>query len=480
MSEEKSSRLIVIGGGPGGYNAAFRAADLGLNVTIIERFPCLGGVCLNVGCIPSKSLLHAAELIEDAEAWRSRGVVFDAPRIELDALQAWKDQSIQQLSDGLGQLAQRRGVEVCTGRARFVSARAVAVETEEGTQEQEFAQAIIASGSRPIALDLFPDDVRVLDSTDVLDLGEVPERLLVVGGGILGLELATVWRAFGSSVTVVEALDQLMGGADVDVVRSYMKHNAKRFANVRVSTQVTAARASEEGIHVSWRDSEGADEEQCFDAVLVAVGRAANSADLGLEAAGVAVGEHGVIPVNHQLRTNIPHIFAIGDVTGAPMLAHRASYQGRIAAEVAAGQKSAYEARVVPSVAYTDPEVAWVGMTEREAKAEGIAYDRGVFPWAASGRAVGVGRTEGMTKVLFDAQTRRMIGAAVVGVNAGELIAEAALAIEEGCEVEDIAGTIHPHPTYSETLAQACEVMLGSATEIYLPKSRAAKQAVGE
>ena len=476
MSEEKSTRLVVIGGGPGGYNAAFRAADLGLDVTLIERFPSLGGVCLNVGCIPSKSLLHAAQLIEDAEEWRMRGVVFDDPRIDLNALQAWKAQSIRKLSDGLRQLAQRRGVQVCTGRARFVSARALVVEGDGGTQELEFAQAIIATGSRPVSLDLFPDDKRVLDSTTVLELTEIPERMLVVGGGILGLELATVWRAFGSSVTVVEALDQMMGGADADVVRTYMKWNAKRFAEVRVSTQVTAAHATKEGINVSWCDGGGAVDEQLFDVVLVAVGRRANSDDLGLEAAGIAVGEGGVIPVNHQMRTNIPHVFAIGDVTGAPMLAHRASYQGRIAAEVAAGQKSAYEARVVPSVAYTDPEVAWVGLTEREAKAEGIAYERGIFPWAASGRAVGVGRTEGMTKTLFDAQTRRLIGAAMVGVNAGELIAEAALAIETGCEAEDIAGTIHPHPTYSETLAQACEVALGNATEIYMPKSRTSKR----
>ena len=470
----KTIDLVVIGGGPGGYSAAFRAADLGMKVMLVERFSRLGGVCLNVGCIPSKTLLHAAGLIEDAAEWRDRGVVFDPPQIDLDALRDWKEKGVAQLADGLGALAKRREVEVVTGQGEFVSAHTLAVKTGQGREEVRFAQAIIATGSRPIKLELFPDNPRILDSTSALDLKEIPERLLVVGGGVLGLELATVFRALGSQATVVEALEQMMGEADKDVVRAYLKRNAKRFAALHTGTQVQKAEAKDDGILVQLK---GADRqwEESFDAVLVAVGRAANSENLGLEDAGVAVGGSGAIPVNHQQRTNISHIFAIGDVTGAPMLAHRASYQGRLAAEVAAGMKSAYEARVVPSVAYTDPEVAWVGLTEREAKAQGIAYERGIFPWAASGRAVGTSRVEGMTKLLFDSETKRLIGAAVVGVHAGELIAEAALAIETGCEAEDIAGTIHPHPTFSETLAQASEVTQGTVTELFLGSSRGQK-----
>ena len=467
----KAIDLVVIGGGPGGYSAAFRASDLGLKVMLVERFSRLGGVCLNVGCIPSKTLLHAAGLIEDAAEWRERGVVFDPPRIDLDALRAWKEKGVSQLADGLGALAKRRDVEVVTGQGEFISAHTLAIKTEEGTDEVRFAQAVIATGSRPVRLGLFPDDARILDSTSALGLSEIPERLLVVGGGVLGLELATVYRALGSKVTVVEALDQVMGEVDKDVARAYLKRNAEKFAALHTSTEVQQAEAKDEGIAVQMK---GPDKqwEETFDAVLVAVGRAANSENLGLDAAGIAVGGSGAIPVNHQQRTNIPHIFAIGDVTGGPMLAHRATYQGRLAAEVVAGMKSAYEARVIPSVAYTDPEVAWVGLTEREAKAQGIAYERGIFPWAASGRAVGTARVEGMTKLLFDAETKRLIGAAVVGVHAGELIAEAALAIETGCEAEDIAGTIHPHPTFSETLAQASEVVKGTVTELFLGRGR--------
>ena len=467
----KTIDLVVIGGGPGGYSAAFRASDLGMKVMLIERFSRLGGVCLNVGCIPSKTLLHAAGLIEDAAEWRDRGVVFDPPRIDLDALRAWKEKGVAQLADGLSALAKRREVEVVTGQGKFVSAHTLAIETGEGTEEVRFAQAVIATGSRPVRLGLFPDDARILDSTSALDLSGIPERLLVVGGGVLGLELATVFRALGSQVTVVEALEQVMGEADKDIARAYLKRNTGRFAAVHTETQVQKAEAKDDGIAVQFK---GADRqwEESFDSVLVAVGRAANSENLGLENAGVAVSESGVIPVNHQQRTGIPHIFAIGDVTGAPMLAHRASYQGRLAAEVAAGMKSAYEARVIPSVAYTDPEVAWVGLTEREAKAQDIAYERGIFPWAASGRAIGTSRVEGMTKLLFDSEMKRLIGAAVVGVHAGELIAEAALAIETGCEAEDIAGTIHPHPTFSETLAQASEVAKGTVTELFLGRGR--------
>ena len=462
----KTIDLVVIGGGPGGYNAAFRASDLGLKVMLVERFARLGGVCLNVGCIPSKTLLHAAGLIEDAAEWRERGVVFDPPRIDLDALRAWKEKGVARLAEGIGGLAKRREVEVVTGCAKFVSAHTLAVETEQGNEEVRFAQAIIATGSRPIHLELFPKDERVMDSTDALNLQRVPARLLVVGGGVLGLELATVYRALGSTVTVVEALDQLMGGTDKDVLRAWFKRNGERFAALHTSTKVQKAETGENGISV-WMEGPERQWEEEFDAVLVAVGRAANSADLGLKATGVEIGETGTIPTNHQQRTNIPHIFAIGDVTGGPMLAHRAAYQGRLAAEVAAGMKSAYEARVIPAVAYTDPEVAWVGLTEREAKAQGVEYGRGIFPWAASGRAVGAARDEGLTKLLFDATTKRLIGAAIVGRHAGDLIAEAALGIETGCEIEDIAGTIHPHPTFSETLAQASEVAAGTVTELF-------------
>ncbi len=467
----KTTELVVIGGGPGGYNAAFRAADMGLKVTLVERFSRLGGVCLNVGCIPSKTLLHAAGLIEDAERWRERGIVFESPRIDLDALRDWKEHGVSQLAKGLEQLAQRRGVDILVGQARLKSAYTLQIQGEDAAEEIRFEQAILATGSRPTKLKLFPEDPRIWDSTGALELSEIPQRLLVVGGGVLGLELATVYRALGSAVTVVEALDQLLTGVDKDVVRAYMKSNADKFAAVHLSTQVQAAEARDEGILVQMQGAERQWEEE-FDAVLVAVGRAANSEDLGLDAAGVAVGEHGTVPVNHQQRTNIPHIFAIGDLTGSPMLAHRATYQGRIAAEVAAGTRSASEARVVPSVAYTDPEVAWVGLTESEAKEQGIAYDRGIFPWSASGRAVGSGRAEGMTKLLFDGETRRLVGAAIVGVHAGELIAEAALAIENGCEAEDIAGTIHPHPTFSETLALASEVAQGTVTELFLGRQK--------
>lgn len=467
----KTIDLVVIGGGPGGYSAAFRASDLGLKVMLVERFFRLGGVCLNYGCIPSKTLLHAASLIEDAAEWQDRGVVFDPPWIDLDALRAWKDKGIEQLADGLDSLAQRRGIEVVQGRGEFVSAHTLAVETREGTEEVRFSQAIIATGSRPIPLDLFPEDYRVMNSGSALDVLEIPDSLLVVGGGVLGLELATVYRALGSEVTVVEALGQMMGEADRDVVRAYLKHNAKKFAALHTETRVEKAEVSDYGVTVQLEGADGQWEEW-FEAVLVAVGRTANSDGLGLEDAGVAVGGSGAIPVNHQQRTNIPHIFAVGDVTGGPMLAHRAAHQGRLAAEVAAGMKSADEARVIPSVAYTDPEVAWAGLTEREAKARGIAYERGVFPWAASGRAVGISRAEGMTKLLFDSETKRLVGAAVVGVRAGELIAEAALAIETGCEAGDIAGTIHPHPTFSETLARAGEAAEGTVTELFLGRGR--------
>ena len=463
--------LAVIGGGPGGYAAAFRAADLGLSVALIERRGRLGGVCLNTGCIPSKTLLHAAALIEDAEAWRGRGVDFGAPRIDLDALRAWKEDGVARLAAGLARLAEQRQVAVREGRARFVSAHTLRIDGGDGGGETlRFAQAVIAAGSRPARLPELPDDPRVLDSSGALALAAVPERLLVVGGGVLGLELGTVYRALGARVTVAELADRLLGEADADVLRAWRKVNEPRFAALHTGTKVAAAAADEAGISVTLEGAERRWEER-FDAVLAATGRVADTAELGLAAAGVAADARGEIPVNHQLRTNVPHLFAVGDVTGAPMLAHRAAHQGRIAAEVAAGGASAYDVRAMPAVAYTDPEAAWVGLTERAARAAGTPVERAVFPWAASGRAVGVGRVEGLSKLLLDPDTRRVVGAAAVGPHAGELIAAAALAIETGCEAEDLAGTVHPHPTFAETLARAAEVALGSSTE--LPPRRA-------
>lgn len=463
--------LAVIGGGPGGYAAAFRAADLGLSVALIERRGRLGGVCLNTGCIPSKTLLHAAALIEDAEAWRGRGVDFGAPRIDLDALRAWKEDGVARLAAGLARLAEQRRVAVREGRARFVSAHTLRIDGGDGGGETlRFAQAVIAAGSRPARLPELPDDPRVLDSSGALALEAAPERLLVVGGGVLGLELGTVYRALGARVTVVELADRLLGEADADVLRAWRKVNEPRFAALHTGTKVAAAAADEAGISVALEGAERRWEER-FDAVLAATGRVADTAELGLAAAGVAADARGEIPVNHQLRTNVPHLFAVGDVTGAPMLAHRAAHQGRIAAEVAAGGASAYDVRAMPAVAYTDPEAAWVGLTERAARAAGTPVERAVFPWAASGRAVGVGRVEGLSKLLLDPDTRRVVGAAAVGPHAGELIAAAALAIETGCEAEDLAGTVHPHPTFAETLARAAEVALGSSTE--LPPRRA-------
>ena len=462
--------LAVIGGGPGGYAAAFRAADLGLSVALIERRGRLGGVCLNTGCIPSKTLLHAAALIEDAAAWRGRGVDFGAPRIDLDALRAWKEDGVARLAAGLGRLAEQRKVAVREGRARFVSAHTLRIDGGGGGETLRFAQAVIAAGSRPARLPALPDDPRVLDSSGALALERVPERLLVVGGGVLGLELGTVYRALGARVTVVELADRLLGEADADVLRAWRKVNEPRFEALHTGAKVTAAAADETGLAVEMESAERRWEER-FDAVLEATGRVADTAELGLAAAGVAADARGEIPVNHQLRTNVPHLFAVGDVTGAPMLAHRAAHQGRIAAEVAAGGKSAYDVRAMPAVAYTDPEAAWVGLTERAARAAGTPVERAAFPWAASGRAVGVGRVEGLSKLLLDPDTRRVVGAAAVGPHAGELIAAAALAIETGCEAEDLAGTVHPHPTFAETLARAAEVALGSSTE--LPPRRA-------
>jgi dihydrolipoamide dehydrogenase len=465
--------MVVIGAGPGGYSAAFRAADLGLDTVLVERYAALGGVCLNVGCIPSKALLHAADVIEQAAHASDYGVDFGKPTIAIDKLRAYKDKVVGQLTKGIAGMAKQRKVRVVQGTAKFVSANELEIATEDGkTQLLRFAQCIIAAGSQAVKLPMFPwDDPRVLDSTDALELADVPKSLLVVGGGIIGLEMATVYRALGSQVTVVEFMDQLMPGADADLVKPLADRLKKQGVAVHLKTKVVAAKATKPGIECTF---EGASipAANTFDRVLVAVGRAPNGGKLDAQKAGVAVSERGFIAVDAQMRTNVPHIFAIGDLVGQPMLAHKATHEAHLAAEVAAGMKREWVARVIPSVAYTDPEIAWVGVTETEAKARGLAVEVGKFPWAASGRAIGLGRTEGFTKLLFDAATHKIVGAGIVGVHAGELIAELALAIEMGAEAADIGHTIHPHPTLSESVGMAAEAFEGTITDLYIPKKR--------
>ncbi len=466
-------RIVVLGSGPGGYTAAFRAADLGLDTVLIERYASLGGVCLNVGCIPSKALLHSAAVIDEAEHASDYGITFGKPKIALDALRAYKDKVVGQLTKGLAGMAKQRKVRVVQGTGRFVSPHEIEVQGADGnTQLVKFEQCIIAAGSQALKLPGFPwDDPRIMDSTDALELAEVPKSLLVVGGGIIGLEMATVYRALGSTVTVVELADQLMPGADRDLVKPLADRLKKQGVSVHLKTKVTEARAGKKGIDVAF-DGESIPQAKQYDRVLVAVGRAPNGAKIGADKAGVRVTERGFIEVDAQMRTNVPHIFAIGDLVGQPMLAHKATHEGKLAAEVAAGEKKEWVARVIPSVAYTDPEIAWVGITETEAKAKGLKVGMGKFPWAASGRAIGIGRTEGFTKLLFDEASHRIVGAGIVGVHAGDLIAEAALAIEMGAEVADIGHTIHPHPTLSESVAMAAEVYDGTITDLYLPKKK--------
>jgi dihydrolipoamide dehydrogenase len=466
-------RIVVLGSGPGGYTAAFRAADLGLDTVLIERYASLGGVCLNVGCIPSKALLHSAAVIDEAEHASDYGITFGKPKIALDALRAYKDKVVGQLTKGLSGMAKQRKVRVVQGTGRFVSPHEIEVQGADGnTQLVKFEQCIIAAGSQALKLPGFPwDDPRIMDSTDALELAEVPKSLLVVGGGIIGLEMATVYRALGSTVTVVELADQLMPGADRDLVKPLADRLKKQGVSVHLKTKVTEAKAGKKGIDVAF-DGESIPQAKQYDRVLVAVGRAPNGAKIGADKAGVRVTERGFIDVDAQMRTNVPHIFAIGDLVGQPMLAHKATHEGKLAAEVAAGEKKEWVARVIPSVAYTDPEIAWVGITETEAKAKGLKVGVGKFPWAASGRAIGIGRTEGFTKLLFDEASHRIVGAGIVGVHAGDLIAEAALAIEMGAEVADIGHTIHPHPTLSESVAMAAEVYDGTITDLYLPKKK--------
>jgi dihydrolipoamide dehydrogenase len=462
----------VIGAGPGGYTAAFRAADLGLEVTLIERWPMLGGVCLNVGCIPSKALLHAARVIEDAYEMGANGIAFAKPTIDSAKLVSWKSKVVSQLTNGLATLAKQRKVRVVRGTARFTSANQLEVEHAGARELVDFDQCIIAAGSEPAVLPGTPNDPRIIDSTGALELKSLPERMLVIGGGIIGLEMATVYDALGVKVSVVELTKTLIPGCDRDLVKPLEKRIAARYEAIMLGTRFTKMEASAKGITVHFEGEQAPPAPQTYGLVLVAVGRSANGHKIAAEKAGVEVNERGLISVDKQQRTNVPHIFAIGDIVGQPMLAHKASHEGKVAAEVAAGHKSFFDARVVPAVAYTDPEVAWVGLTEDEAKARGVQYEKGSFPWAASARSLTLGRGEGLTKLLFDAGTKRVLGAGIVGTNAGDLIAEAALAIEMGADAADVGLTVHPHPTLSETLAFAAEAAEGTITDLYVPKKR--------
>ena len=469
---DRDIQLLVLGAGPGGYTAAFRAADLGLKVMLVDRWATLGGVCLNVGCIPSKALLHAAKVIDEAREMSAHGVEFGAPRVDFAKLREWKSKVVAKLTGGLAGLAKQRKVEVLRGAGRFLSAHVIEVTHEGSSQRIRFEQCIVAVGSEPIALPFMPRDPRIMDSTGALELPENRGRLLVIGGGIIGLEMATVYEALGAQVSVVELTAQLIPGCDIDLVRPLEKRLKGRYEQILLGTKVTAVGAAANGLQVSFEDAKGASVQR-FDRVLVAVGRVPNGRQISAAAAGVAVSERGFIAVDKQQRTNVPHIFAIGDVVGQPMLAHKASHEAKVAAEVAAGQKSFFDARVIPSVAYTDPEVAWAGVTESGAKAQGITIEKTVFPWAASGRSLSLGRDEGFTKLLFDPVTGRVVGGGIVGPNAGELIAEVALAIEMGADAHDIGLTVHPHPTLSETVAMAAEAYAGTLTDLYLPKKRA-------
>ena len=467
----RHAKVLVLGAGPGGYTAAFRAADLGLEVTLVERWPVLGGVCLNVGCIPSKALLHAARVVDEAQAMAGHGISFGPPQIDLDRLRSWKSSVVGKLTGGLSGLARQRKVTVIRGDGRFVAPRVLEVTGEEGTQRIGFDHCIIAAGSEPMRLPFVPDDPRVMDSTAALELQDIPQRLLVIGGGIIGLEMGCVYDALGSKVSVVELMDQLMPGADPDLVKPLEKRLRKRYEQILLGVKVQAVEALPEGLRVTFSGT-GAPTPQIYDRVLVAVGRRPNGSGIGVEAAGLSVDPRGFLSVDRQMRTAQPHIFAIGDIVGQPMLAHKATHEGKVAAEVIAGEKRAFDARAIPSVAYTDPEVAWVGLTESEAKAKGIEYQKGSFPWAASGRSLAQGRDEGFTKLLFDPQTHRVLGGGIVGSSAGELIGEVALAIEMGADAADIGLTIHPHPTLSESVAMSAEAFEGTLTDLYLPKRK--------
>ncbi|KTC96064.1 dihydrolipoyl dehydrogenase [Legionella erythra] len=471
MSSIKTD-VVVLGSGPGGYTAAFRAADLGKKVVLVERFDSLGGVCLNVGCIPSKALLHIAKVVDESHELADQGISFGAPKLDNKKMVAWKNSVVGQLTGGLKALAKQRKVEVITGVGQFSGTHEVTVAGKEANTTIEFEQAIIAVGSESIKLPFVPDDPRIFSSTGALELADIKGDLLVLGGGIIGLEMATVYSSLGVKVTVVEFMDQLMPGADADLVSVLQKRMTKKGVTFLLKTKVTAVEAKKDGIYVSMEGEHGTDKPLRFQQVLLSVGRRPNGKNISAEKAGVSVDERGFIKVDKQMRTNVPHIFAIGDVVGQPMLAHKAIPEGRVAAEVIAGMKHYFDPKCIPSVAYTDPEVAWTGLTEKEAKEKGIAYEKATFPWMASGRALSMGRGEGMTKLLFCPETNRILGAGIVGVNAGDLITEASLAIEMECDVEDIALTIHPHPTLSETIMLSSEAFEGTITDLYLPKKK--------
>ncbi|RDH90429.1 MAG: dihydrolipoyl dehydrogenase [endosymbiont of Seepiophila jonesi] len=465
--------VVVLGAGPGGYTAAFRAADLGKRVVMIERYASLGGVCLNVGCIPSKALLHAADVINEAAEMESMGISFGKPKVDIDKLRAGKDKVVTRLTSGLVQLAKQRKVELVQGIARFESPNRISVNTAEGVTTIAFTDAIIACGSSAVQIPGFPnDDPRLIDSTGALELADVPKRLLVLGGGIIGLEMATVYGTLGSEIDVVELQDSLIPGCDKDLVRPLQKRIKKRYNRIMLGTKVTEIKAQKQGLKVSFEGKQAPDKPQVYDKVLVAVGRSPNGKQINAEAAGIKVDEHGFIPVDEHMRTNVPNIYAIGDVVGQPMLAHKATHEAKVAAEVIAGLPASFDPMTIPSVAYTDPEVAWMGLTETTAKAEGIEYEKGVFPWAASGRALGIGRDDGLTKLLFDPKTKRILGAGITGPNAGELIGETVLALEMGADAEDIGLTIHPHPTLNETICFAAEMAEGTITDLLPPKRR--------
>lgn len=465
-----SADVVVLGSGPGGYSAAFRAADLGLSVILIERYSNIGGVCLNVGCIPSKALLHMAGIIEEAKGMKSHGVDFGEINIDIDKIRTFKEGVIKKLTGGLKMMAKQRKVTIVEGYGQFASSNSIRVDTGSGEQIVEFKNAIIAAGSRPVKLPFLPEDPRIMDSTGALELQDVPEKLLVIGGGIIGLEMATVYHTLGSKISVVELLPGLMAGADKDIVKHYEKKVKKQYESIMLETKVVKVEAKPDSLYVTFEGKNAPSEPQRYDRILSAVGRAPNGQLIGADKAGVNVDERGFIAVDKQLRTNVPHIYAIGDIVGNPMLAHKAVPEGRTAAEVISGKKHSFEPTCIPSVAYTDPEVAWVGVTEEQAKAENLNVETATFPWMASGRALSMNRPEGATKVIFDKDTNRIVGCAIVGVHAGDLISEATLAIEMGCDADDIALTVHPHPTLSESIMMATEIFEGTITDLYMPK----------
>ena len=462
--------VAILGAGPGGYTAAFRAADLGKKVILIERYPVLGGVCLNVGCIPSKALLHMAKVVTDTEETIHAGVNFNTPKLELDKLRKWKESIIGKLTNGLTALAKKRNVEIIQGNGEFITPNMISVTTPNGQKTVSFEYCVIAAGSSVAhPPGIIQNDPRIIDSTGALELEDIPKRMLIIGGGIIGLEMATIYDAFGSKVSVVEMKDQLISGADKDLIKPLYRRIKKRYEAIYLRTKVSEINPQKDGLEVTFEGEESPGT-QTYDRILVAVGRRPNGHAIKAENAGVHVTKQGFIPVDSQLRTNVPNIFGIGDIVGEPMLAHKATHEGKLAAEIIAGQKAAFDVRTIPSVAYTDPEIAWMGLTEIEAKNQGIDYEKASFPWAASGRAIAMGRDEGMTKLLFDKNTRRLLGAGIVGINAGELISETVLALEMGTDMEDISLTIHPHPTLSETINFAAEIAEGSITDLYMPK----------